>query len=113
VREEQPLAWETASQPALDAMAAVLAEPGFWLKLAQLWSQESNRTSSTTELRGDHASFIKSLAKLYGKARVDGALPVIEPLLTDPDKFKQRAAAEILSGLLRGTLPFPCCSVLG
>jgi proteasome activator subunit 4 len=104
VVDESPITWEAASQPALDAMATVLREPGYWLKLAQLWSQESNRTNSTTELRGDHAAFIKSLAKLYGKAPLDGALPVIEPLMTDPDKFKQRASAEILSGLLRG----PC-----
>jgi proteasome activator subunit 4 len=30
-------------------------------------------------------------------------LPVIEPLLVDTDRFKQRAGAEILTGLIRGT----------
>jgi proteasome activator subunit 4 len=29
-------------------------------------------------------------------------LGVIDPLLSEPDRFKQRAGAELLAGLLRG-----------
>jgi proteasome activator subunit 4 len=32
-------------------------------------------------------------------------LPVVEPLMTGTDKFKQAAAAEMLTGLLSGILP--------
>jgi hypothetical protein len=31
---------------------------------------------------------------------------IIDPLLFDTDKYKQRAGAEILTGILRGGLPF-------
>lgn len=33
---------------------------------------------------------------------LDDILAVSDPLLLDPDKFKQRAGAEFLAGLLRG-----------
>lgn len=33
---------------------------------------------------------------------LDQILPVLEPLLTDNDRYKQRAVAELLAGLLRG-----------
>ena len=34
--------------------------------------------------------------------QLDDILTVIEPLLTDSDRFKQRAGTELLAGLLRG-----------
>jgi proteasome activator subunit 4 len=38
-------------------------------------------------------------------------LSVVEPLVIDADKFKQGAAAEILTGLLRGMSGMPFCCV--
>lgn len=39
-------------------------------------------------------------------------LSAIEPLLTDSDRYKQRAGAEILCGILRGTFTSPVFAVL-
>jgi len=39
---------------------------------------------------------------MFGDEGLNEILLVIEPLLVDPDKYKQRAGAEILSGILRG-----------
>lgn len=39
---------------------------------------------------------------MFGDERLDEIFLVIEPLLVDSDKYKQRAGAEILSGVLRG-----------
>ena len=44
----------------------------------------------------------KSTAKMFGDDGLDEIFIVIEPLLVDSDKYKQRAGAEILSGILRG-----------
>lgn len=41
-------------------------------------------------------------AKIFGAEALEGILAAIDPLLSDADKFKQRAGAEILSGILRG-----------
>lgn len=42
------------------------------------------------------------LAKTFEDRHLDTILESINPLLTDPDRFKQRAGAEVLVGLLRG-----------
>lgn len=41
-------------------------------------------------------------AKTFEDRHLDTILSSIDPLLTDPDRFKQRAGAEVLVGLLRG-----------
>jgi proteasome activator subunit 4 len=107
VADNTPLTWKAETQPALDAILAVITEPGYYLRLLQLWGQESSRSSSTTELRSDHATFVKSLAKLFGAAPWAAALEIVEPMMVDPDKYKQRAAAELLAGLLRGAKHWP------
>jgi tetrahydromethanopterin S-methyltransferase subunit B len=43
-----------------------------------------------------------SSAKTFEDRHLDAILESIDPLLTDPDRFKQRAGAEVLVGLLRG-----------
>ena len=44
----------------------------------------------------------KPTAKMFAEQGLDKIFLVIEPLLVDSDKYKQRAGAEILSGILRG-----------
>jgi|ERR1700691_2715900 hypothetical protein len=46
--------------------------------------------------------------------KLEELLDVLDPLLEEPDRFKQRGAAEILAGLLRGKCQptfsiFVCC----
>ncbi|PCH33382.1 hypothetical protein WOLCODRAFT_21973 [Wolfiporia cocos MD-104 SS10] len=98
-----PYQWETSSQPALTAMAELLKQSDFIPKLILLWSQESGKKDSTPDLRADNIVFMKSLAKTFEHEGLDSLLAAIEPLLTDSDRFKQRAGVEILSGLLRGS----------
>lgn len=92
----------------------------FYSNLALLWGQESNKTSSTLELRGHNVTFLKTLsknsynramhrltgatAKMFWGENIDEVLVVLDPLLWDSDRFRQRAAAEILAGILRGRL---------
>lgn len=41
-------------------------------------------------------------AKMFEHEFLEDVLKVIDPLLTDADRFKQRGAADVLAGLLRG-----------
>ena len=41
-------------------------------------------------------------AKIFWDEGIDKILEVVDPLLFDADKYKQRAGAEILAGVLRG-----------
>jgi hypothetical protein len=43
-----------------------------------------------------------STAKMFESDKLEDLLNVLDPLLGESDKFKQRGAAEILAGLMRG-----------
>ena len=64
-QDDGGLQWESESRPALQAMSEVMAEVDFFLKLAQLWSQESSRNGGTTEIRGDNVTFLKTLGPFF------------------------------------------------
>ncbi|KAL1709113.1 hypothetical protein EV121DRAFT_267575 [Schizophyllum commune] len=99
--------WEETSQPCLQAIRDVVTAKDYLSKLAALWSQESSRTNVLTEFRSDNFSYIRSIAKVLQHAFLDNFFDVVDPLITDADKFKQRAGAEMLSGLLRGSKNWP------
>ncbi|KAI0961210.1 hypothetical protein AcV7_000369 [Taiwanofungus camphoratus] len=107
VNECSPFSWEVPSRPALHAMSRVFSENNFFSTLALLWGQESSRNSITPELRPDNINFMKSLAKMFEHEKLETMLAAIDPLLLDPDRFKQRAGAEMLAGLLRGAKHWP------
>ncbi|KAJ7225864.1 hypothetical protein GGX14DRAFT_422660 [Mycena pura] len=85
------VSWDLSSQPSLRALGETLHKDNYFQKLAALWSQESVKSGSNVELRGDNVVFIKILAKLFEDEVLDDILTTIDPLLSDPDKFKQRA----------------------
>ncbi|GJE87739.1 proteasome-substrate-size regulator, mid region domain-containing protein [Phanerochaete sordida] len=102
-----PFSWEPASQPLLQAMREVITGETFFAQLTTLLGQESSKNPTTLKLRADNTAFIKSLAKMYEHEILDGLLAAMEPLLTDNDRYQQRAGAELLAGLLRGAKHWP------
>ncbi|KAG2113318.1 hypothetical protein BD769DRAFT_1754600 [Suillus cothurnatus] len=78
---------------------------GYFAQLATLWSQESSKASGSPHLHAENVIFMITLAKLFNGEHLHLILPVVEPLMTGTDKFKQAAAAEMLTGLLRSILP--------
>ncbi|KAH7104315.1 ARM repeat-containing protein [Auriculariales sp. MPI-PUGE-AT-0066] len=99
--------WEAASRPALEAIRAVISQEGWFDKLFALYGQESNRTSSSSDLRPDNMTFVKSLIKMFEGENLDVMLQAAEPLWQDADRFKQRAAAELVGGIMRGLKHWP------
>lgn len=119
-----PFSWDPSCAPTLEVIKQSLDEESWLRTLASLWAQESNgAANATTDVRSDHLSFIKSLCtlvccrsvsvtyqaivKMYEDRHLDNALAILEPLWQDSDRFKQRAAAEILQGILRGIYNCP------
>lgn len=110
--------WEPDSQPSLDSIRNIITTDDYFQKLSSLWGQESNKVGGSVDLRADNVAFIKTLgwqrydllcwpslivlAKMFQHEVLDLLITVIDPLLSDADKFKQRAAGELLAGLLRG-----------
>ncbi|KAJ7129977.1 hypothetical protein C8R43DRAFT_1025251 [Mycena crocata] len=104
--ETSAVSWEAPSQPSLRALADLMLKDEYFSKLAALWSQESIK-SGGVDLRGDNVAYIKTLAKMFEHEILDEILKTIDPLLSDSDKFKQRAGAEFLAGLWRGSKHWP------
>ncbi|OBZ79732.1 Proteasome activator complex subunit 4A [Grifola frondosa] len=102
-----PFSWEVASRPALKAMSDVMNHDNFFTFLALLWGQESSKSGGTPELRAENVIFFKSLAKMFEHENLEVILNVIEPLLTDSDRYKQRSGAEMVAGLSRGSKHWP------
>ncbi|KAG2149717.1 armadillo-type protein [Suillus cothurnatus] len=98
--------WDSASRQCLQAMHSFIGE-GYLTQLATLWSQESSKASGSPHLHAENVIFMITLAKLFNGEHLHLILPVVEPLMTDTDKFKQAAAAEMLTGLLRGSKHWP------
>ncbi|KAE9410730.1 ARM repeat-containing protein [Gymnopus androsaceus JB14] len=100
---ESPIDWGVDSTPFLQVIKTTITTSDYFHKLALLWGQEPSKTGSTVELRSENVLYIKSLAKTFEGDGLDKLLEVIDPLLSDSDKFKQRAGGEFLTGLLRGS----------
>ncbi|KAG1755009.1 uncharacterized protein EDB91DRAFT_1096702 [Suillus paluster] len=98
--------WDSASRECLQAMHDFIGN-GYYAQLATLWSQESTKASSSPHLHAENVIFMITLAKLFNGEHLHLILQAVEPLMTDADKFKQAAAAEMLTGLLRGSKHWP------
>lgn len=113
------MVWEANSQECLRVIVENVTSNDYFKKLSLLWSQESSKTSGKLDLRSENMAYIKSLgwistnpvwfmlivsyaAKMLEHEGLDDIIAAIDPLLSDTDKYKQRAGAEILGGILRG-----------
>ncbi|KAJ6604293.1 hypothetical protein DFH09DRAFT_1300536 [Mycena vulgaris] len=105
--ETSAMSWELPSQPSLRAISELMLKDDYFQKLATLWSQESGKSGGNVDLRGDNVAYIKTLAKMFEHEVLEEILKIIDPLLSDSDKFKQRAGAEFLAGLWRGSKHWP------
>ncbi|KAG6910583.1 hypothetical protein DXG01_009534 [Tephrocybe rancida] len=107
VQEASGIVIEPASQPCLNVIRDIITTADYYPKLLLLWSQESGKSGGTVELRKENIVFIKSLVKVFEQDGLESLLDNIDIPLCDSEKFKQRAGAEILSGVLRGSKHWP------
>lgn len=117
--EESPLEpWEAASLDAVEALREALRDPEYWPKLKIHYSEENN----SEIINQDNVSFVKSLCmwdshqliyfysitffavQMLGEDPLEHYKPVFMELLEDTDENKQRGAAELLAGLIGGTI---------
>ncbi|KAJ6627278.1 hypothetical protein B0H10DRAFT_1780024 [Mycena sp. CBHHK59/15] len=101
------VSWESPSQPSLQAISELILKDDYFGKLATLWGQESNKSSGNIEIRQDNVTYIKSLAKMFEQQVLDEILKTIDPLLSDSDKFKQRAGGERELTIFTGSKHWP------
>jgi proteasome activator subunit 4 len=107
--------WKAGSE-IVPTLRAIVCQESFWKRLEELWGEESAQSSITY----DSVAFVKSVCEfchcklsLLSNAKLllvqvleDECLPLVKPiimnLLSKIDQNKQRAAAELLAGVIGG-----------
>ncbi|KAG1867785.1 hypothetical protein DFJ58DRAFT_859984 [Suillus subalutaceus] len=95
--------WEPSNAEALSCLREIAVDADFWKKLSGHFAEE-NHESTVVQ---DHISCVKSIFQVLGDEPWDLLKPKLETLLADQDKNKQRAAAELLAGVLNGSKHWP------
>lgn len=91
----------TDSRQALDALSGILHTAEFWTKFIKFQSLEGDRESEG--LSGEYIKLYKSLFGLFHDSFLGLVKPHVEGLLAEDARPSQKAAAEILAGLLSST----------
>ncbi|EFI28574.1 hypothetical protein CC1G_13601 [Coprinopsis cinerea okayama7 len=99
--------WEEASLPMMHAFHSVVGGPDYVKRIATLWGQESDKNVASLDLRMENVVYLKLLSKFYGDALLPKVLEEADSLVVDADKFKQRAGAEFVLSVLRGSKHWP------
>ncbi|ESK98482.1 membrane protein [Moniliophthora roreri MCA 2997] len=100
---ESTFLWEQASEDAIAAARKIAMDPSFWKKLSSYLSEETHDTMMTQ----DNVSCVKSIFQILEDAPFEVLRPELEALLADKEPDKQRAAAELLAGVINGSKHWP------
>ncbi|RDB28522.1 Proteasome activator complex subunit 4 [Hypsizygus marmoreus] len=95
--------WEPASQDAIEAVRESVTDPEYWEKLAGHFSEENHETSVTQ----DNVSCVKSIFQLLEDEPFEALKPTMEKMIADKDQDTQRAAAELIAGVIGGSKHWP------
>lgn len=95
--------WEADSAPAVEQIREIVTDAEWWKDVIVFYSEENHETTIVQ----DDVSCIKSIFQLLEDEPFDVVKPQLESLIKDKDQNKQRAAAEILAGLLNGSKHWP------
>ena len=95
--------WDPASQPALSAVWSIVSQPSWWESFFRHLSQEKDRNYLSSET----LNLVKSLFAIFGVKLLDFVQPFVSSYISEKNRHKHRAAAEMISGLYRGSKHWP------
>ncbi|EDR15426.1 uncharacterized protein LACBIDRAFT_301740 [Laccaria bicolor S238N-H82] len=95
--------WESASADAIEVVRELVTDPTYWETVSTYYSEENHETTIVQ----DNVSCVKSIFQLLEDEPFEAFKPVVEKLISDKDQNKQRAAAELLAGVLGGSKHWP------
>lgn len=111
--------WDNSTQEATSTIKKFAMDPEWWGKLSSRYAEETDETSVSL----DHVSCIKSiceratsvssvshanLVQLFDDGPLELVKPIIVTLLENKTPDKQRAAAELLAGIIGGATRAGC-----
>ncbi|KAH8120571.1 ARM repeat-containing protein [Phellopilus nigrolimitatus] len=95
--------WEPASQEMVAAVREVVLNEKFWKSLSGRFAEENHATVITQ----DNISCVKSIFQILEEEPFEYLRPTLEILINDVDQNKQRAAADLIAGILGGSKHWP------
>ncbi|KAK1232607.1 Proteasome activator BLM10 [Marasmius sp. AFHP31] len=101
--KKSTFAWEEPSSEAIAAARRIATDPSFWKKLSNYLAEETHDTTLTQ----DNVSNVKSIFQLLEDVPFEALRPKIESLLAEKEPDKQRAAAELIAGVIGGSKHWP------
>ncbi|KAI5124439.1 hypothetical protein M0805_008323 [Coniferiporia weirii] len=95
--------WEPASQEMIAAVRETVTTEKFWKTLSGYFAEENHADSAVQ----DNISCVKSIFQLLEEEPFEHLRPALEELINNVDQNKQRAAAELIAGMLGGSKHWP------
>ncbi|KAF5377624.1 hypothetical protein D9615_005155 [Tricholomella constricta] len=95
--------WDPSSKAALETFRESATDPSYWENVAGLYSEENHETVITQ----DNVSFVKSIFQLLEDEPFEALKPTMEKMIKNKDQNKQRAAAELVAGVICGSKHWP------
>ncbi|KAL5535214.1 BLM3_1 [Sanghuangporus sanghuang] len=95
--------WESASQEMISAVRKEVANKDFWKSLSKYYAEENHANVATQ----DNISCVKSIFQVLEEEPFEYFKPIVEELLEDTKQDKQRAAAELIAGIVGGSKHWP------
>ncbi|KAK4685506.1 proteasome activator subunit 4, partial [Tremellales sp. Uapishka_1] len=103
--EEDVREADDGCKPAVELIASIISQDGWWPKVAERWGQEEERTFPSAT----HIDFVLSTSHLIGLPVFYALKPIIEESLSVMettkvhDRHKMRALWELLTGIIKGS----------
>ncbi|KAE8252683.1 hypothetical protein A4X06_0g2008 [Tilletia controversa] len=97
--DKDVIQWEAASQPAIDAIKEIIFKKEWWTTVFGHAAQEKDRNYLSSEI----TNFMKGIFQVYGIEVLQYMQEEVEKTIAERDRHKQRAAAEVISSVLRAS----------
>ncbi|GAA5854935.1 hypothetical protein JCM8547_004128 [Rhodosporidiobolus lusitaniae] len=102
--DQSAFVWDATSSQAVEEVGAIVLQQGWWDSFIQHLAMEK----TIDYLAADVCMLIKSVFQVYEDAPFPFVLPQLDSLIADKsDRHKQRAAGELIGGMVRGSKHWP------
>ena len=100
---DSAITWDASSADTIDQIRAVIMKASWWESFTKHLSQEK----PIDYLASDATTIVKSIFQVFEDAPCEFVLPILEQFIANKDRHKQRAAGELLGGMIRGSKHWP------
>ncbi|KAM0792923.1 hypothetical protein ACM66B_002682 [Microbotryomycetes sp. NB124-2] len=101
---ESAISWDASSSDTLNKLRAIIMQSSWWDTFIGHLAQEK----SIDYLAADAITIVKSIFQVYEDEPLQYVLPTLDGFIFDKtDRHKQRAAGELIGGMVRGSKHWP------